>query len=238
MQLATKHIERIKEIQGLCRTCKGYGCRACALRVEIINSYFRSAIPIKYWDLKLENFPGDPMFKEWIKNNTTVEKIKEFYKQGISLVFTGKYGVGKTFAACEILKKAAIQLKYTVKYTTMSEIVDFALSKDDRYEFKMNLLNVDFLCIDEVDSRYIPSSDRGQDLFGTNLENIIRTRFQNNLPTFFCTNNSSLNDVFNGAFSQTFESLFSQAELKTIPVGGIDLRKMGKNEKINNSRLL
>jgi DNA replication protein DnaC len=134
----------------------------------------------------------------------------------------GVHGLGKTFGACEILK-GAMAKKYTCKYTTMSEIVDMIISKD--YEFKTHLLHSDFLVIDEFDSRYIPTSDRGKDVFGSNLENIIRTRFQNDMPIIFCTNNTNgMQEIFDDTFQQTFKSLFAESNLISISVGGTDLR--------------
>ena len=202
-----------------CPTCKGNGCRDCIRKVEKINAYSAACIPVAYWGYNLQSFQGDANFKGFVENLTkTVEAV---YNEGNSYAFVGRHGVGKTFGACEVLK-AAITHGYTAKYTTMSEIVDLIISKD--IEFKMALLHSDFLVIDEFDSRFIPTTDRGKETFGANLENIIRTRFQNRMPIIFCTNNSSINDVFDDTFKQTFNSLFAESNITSVAVGGIDLR--------------
>lgn len=208
-----------KIIMDACLVCKGQGCKSCAQKVERVNVLSGSCIPVAYWDYEFKTFKGDDNFKAHLENY--IKSIDKLYNEGKSLALVGRHGVGKTFGACEILK-TAISHRYTAKYTTMSEIVDMILFKD--YEFKAALLHSDFLVIDEFDSRYIPTSDRGKETFGANLENIIRTRFQNKMPVIFCTNNSSLNDVFDDTFKQTFDSLFAESNITVIAVGGVDLR--------------
>lgn len=221
MQIQRKTEAAKKEIMNACATCFGNGCRECASKVECINAWSKAGIPVAYWHYDMQTFKGDNAFRlRLIELVNTIEKV---YADGKSIAMTGKYGVGKTFGACELLKTFILR-GYTAKYTTMSEIVDMVLAKDDRYVFKMALLQSDIICIDEFDSRYVPTTERGKDMFGANLENIIRTRFQNKLPILFCTNNSSLDDVFDGTFQQTFSSLFAESNLINLPVGGVDLR--------------
>lgn len=222
------HLEKKQEllkqsVMANCNTCKGFGCVDCARQVEIINIYSLASIPIAYWDYTMSGFNGDKVFFDILKSY--VANIKGLYLEGKSLVFAGRHGVGKTFGAITLLK-IALKNDLMGYYTTMNEIIDVALSKDSgKYNFKHILLETDLLVIDEMDSRFIPSSDLGKEIFGSNLESIVRTRFQNKLPIIFCTNNSSLKEVFDGTFEQTFSSLFSNKNIITIPVGGIDLRK-------------
>lgn len=221
MQIEKKQQAAKKAIMDACLTCRGYGCRDCASKVECINVWSKAGIPVSYWSYDMQTFKGDNTIKTRIEN--CIKTIDLLYTDGRSFAFSGKYGTGKTFSACEIIK-TALRKGYTCKYTTMSEIVDMVVSKEERYEFKQWLLLADFLVIDEFDSRHIPTSDRGKEVFGANLENVIRTRFQNKLPIFFCTNNASLDDVFDGTFQQTFSSLFADSNLIQVPFGGVDLR--------------
>jgi len=217
-----KKIEAAKQaLKDACLTCKGHGCRDCVKKVECINVWANAGIPNAYWTYTLQSFSGDQAYK--IRLEALLKTPEDMYNDGKLYAFTGKYGVGKTFGACEILK-TVLARGYVGRYTTMSEIVDMVMSKEERFDFKQSLLLSDFLVIDEFDSRYIPTSDRGKDVFGSTLENIIRTRIQHKLPTIFCTNNASLDDVFDGTFEQTFDSLFSIRNVVSIPVGGVDLR--------------
>lgn len=219
---ATKKQELVKkEIMNACTSCRGHGCKTCAAKVERINLLANAGIPVKYWQYELDTFPGDENFKAYLTSILT--KINELYKGGMSIALTGKYGVGKTFGACSILKKALTN-GYTCKYTTISEIINMVFAKTESFDFKYALLNVDFLCIDEFDARFIPTADRGKEVFGVNLEDVIRTRLQNELPIIFCTNNSHLSEVFDGTFGLAFNSLFSDSNVKHIAVGGVDLR--------------
>lgn len=221
MQIQKKIEAAKKAITQTCATCKGFGCRDCVKRVECINVWANAGIPNLYWGYTLQSFNGDQAYKTRLED--LIKNPDEIYSYGKLYAFTGKYGVGKTFGACEVLK-GALAKGYVGKYTTMSEVVDMVMSKEERFDFKQSLLLSDFLVIDEFDSRYIPATDRGKDVFGSTLENIIRTRLQHNLPTIFCTNNASLDEVFDGTFQQTFDSLFSAKNVVNIPVGGVDLR--------------
>jgi DNA replication protein DnaC len=211
-----------KAIVDACATCKGHGCRHCSSAVMKINGWANSGIPVIYWDYTMETFNGDIALKNVIEKQ--VKEIELLYNNGSILVFGGKYGVGKTWAGTELLKTALVN-KYTAQYTSMSDLVNTMLSKDiEKYSFHQKLLYSDFVFIDEVDARFIPSNENGMNMFGTMMENIIRTRLQNKLPIIMATNNSDINEVFDGTFGQVFNSLFSSKSVISIPVGGIDLR--------------
>jgi DNA replication protein DnaC len=217
-----KKIEAAKQaIMNACATCRGQGCRVCAKKVERVNVWANAGIPVAYWTYSLQTFTGDAAYKT--KLESLLKSVDAIYDSGKLYAFTGKYGVGKTFGACEILKNALAR-GYVGRYTTMSEVVDMIMAREERFDFKQSLLLSDFIVVDEFDSRYIPSTDRGKDVFGSTLENIIRSRLHHKLPIIFCTNNSSLGEVFDGTFEQTFDSLFSANNVVNIPVGGVDLR--------------
>ena len=201
--------------------CEGFGCKFCAKKVEHINTISRAGIPVSYWDYNLDTFFGNVEFKKLIEEY--VKNIDGIFNSGKSIIFMGNLGVGKTFAGIELLKAASYK-KYSILYTAMSEIIDMLLNRETKYNFKSLLLDSDFLMIDELDSRHMPSSDYAKEIFGENLEYIIRSRIQNKLPIIFCTNNSDLN-MFEGYFKYVFDSLLSKNNLIKIPVAGLDLRK-------------
>jgi DNA replication protein DnaC len=218
-----KRQEIVKQnIKDNCLSCFGNGCKECAAKLEKINLWSKAGIPPLYWDFSLQTFNGDVNFKEKIKEY--INNLDQIYINGKSYSFVGRFGVGKTWGANEILKAASVK-GYTSKYTTMAEIISILLSNEG-YNFKNEILDADFLCVDEIDTRFLPNSDLGKEMFGSNIENIIRTRFQHKLPIFFCSNNTSLKELFDGLFGQALDSLFTQSLIE-IPVGGIDLRKNG-----------
>lgn len=225
MQILKKQEAAKQLIKNACIECHGYGCHICAPKLEAINRWSTASIPMLYWDLSSITFLGDNNFKNKVEEYKL--KINTLYNFGKSYAFVGGFGVGKTWGATEILKKACAQ-NYSAKYTTMQECIDTLISREG-YLFRKELLEADFICIDEVDSRFLPNSENGKELFATHMENIIRTRFQHKLPIFFCSNNNSLNEIFDGLFGQAFSSLFAE-NLITIPVGGVDLRKNGHRD--------
>lgn len=193
------------------------------IKLMAANRYTDGNIPIMYWDLKMEkDFVGDPRLLK--KYNEYITDLKSVYINGKSLCLAGSYGLGKTFTNCCILKLAALK-GYSVLYTTLSDVISVLTQSDDKYNAKQELTMVDFLCLDEVDSRFI-SSDNSADLFARSLETIFRTRLQNKLPTLMCTNSPNIVESFNGNLKQSIESLI-KGNMEIFPVFGDDFRKIG-----------
>ena len=193
------------------------------IKLIAINRYAESNIPIEYWNLKMEkDFYGDPRLLAKYQEYTS--NLKEAYTAGSSICFAGGHGLGKTFAIASILKKAS-QKNFSCLYTTLSDIVSVFTSgsMEDKFLSKRELVLVDFLAIDEFDSRFIPS-ENAADLYARSLENVFRTRSQNKLPTLMCTNSPNVIESFNGSLKVSVESLM-KGYLKVFPVFGEDFRK-------------
>jgi|SRR6185436_368373 len=193
------------------------------IKLIAINRYAESNIPIEYWDLKMEkDFHGDlrllNKYKEYIND------LKKSYIEGVSICFAGAHGLGKTMTVSCILKKACNK-NFSCLYTTLSDIVTVLTqsSGEDKYLSKRELSLVDFLVIDEFDSRFM-SSDNAADLYARSLEGVFRTRSQNKLPTLMCTNSPNIIESFNGSLKVSLDSLM-KGYLKTFPVFGEDFRK-------------
>ena len=213
----------LEKIKKSCE-CEGKGCSTCLSKIGRVQRYAKAGVPIDYWLLAFKDFQGDKNFKNFIK-----EKLKDIhstYDEGRSMAFVGNLGVGKTFAACSILKLAIIN-DYTAQYTTMSYIINNILSNDVSTASYLKQLNeLDFLVIDEFDERYVFPSEKTEILFGSNLEYILRTRFQNKLPTILCSNTEDIDTVLSYEFSNAFKSLRSRY-MDLVYVSGKDFRKEG-----------
>ena len=174
------------------------------------------------------DFSGDP--KLLIKYNEIVSDLPNIYKLGLSLCFAGEHGRGKTFTVTSIVKQAVLK-GYFCLYTTLSDVVNALLSHDYAAKglARRELTSVDFLVIDEFDSRFV-SSDNASDLFGRTLEAVLRTRSQNRLPTFMCTNSPNPVETFQGSIKQSLDSLMN-GYVKNIIVLGDDFRKSNPNHK-------
>lgn len=193
------------------------------VKLIAVNRYAESNIPIEYWTLKMEkDFHGDNRLLN--KHNEYVMDLKKSYLDGASICFAGSHGLGKTFTISSILKKASNK-GFTCLYTTLSDIVNVLTSAGNEEKFlaRRELSLVDFLAIDEFDSRFI-SSDNAADLYARTLENVFRTRSQNKLPTLMCTNSPNIIETFNGPLKASIDSLM-KGYLKLFPVFGEDYRK-------------
>lgn len=185
--------------------------------------YYESNIPIEYWTKKMErDWIGDPNLLA--KYNDYVKDIKKSYIDGTSICFQGGHGRGKTFCSTCILKKAS-QKGYSCLYTTLSDIVNVLASSGNNEETflaRRELILVDFLVIDEFDSRFMGTTNAA-DLYARSLENVFRTRSQNKLPTLMCTNSPNIVKSLTGSLQASIESLMN-GYMESFSVLGKDVR--------------
>ena len=213
-----------RKLQEVLDNIKGSTADLSIQNVKLIeaNRYAESNIPLEYWDLKMDkNFRGDPRLLA--KYNDYVADLKLAYTEGRSICFAGGHGRGKTMTVTCILKKAS-QKGFSCLYTTLSDIVTVLTqaSGEDKYLSRRELAMVDFLVIDEFDSRFMPS-ENAADLYARSLESVFRTRSQNRLPTLMCTNSPNIKETFTGPLKASIGSLMS-GYLPVFPVLGDDFR--------------
>jgi DNA replication protein DnaC len=178
-----------------------------------------------YWMLAFKDFEGDDNFKRFI--TAKMSDMSDMYENGGSLAFVGNLGTGKTYAASCILKMAIVS-GYTARYVNMSDVVnELVSSKTDNSTYLNSLIDVDFLAIDEFDKRWVFPSEKAEHLFGQTLEHILRSRFQNYMPTVLCSNTENIDEVLSEDFARAFSSLRSQY-MKVLYVAGKDFRKSGE----------
>lgn len=195
-----------------------------AVKLIAINRYAESNVPIEYWTLKMErDFKGDP--KLLSKYTEYVSDLKNAFINGTSICFAGGHGLGKTMTMTCILKRAA-QTGYTCLYTTLSDIVSVLTTGggEDKFLARRELALVDFLVIDEFDSRFMPS-ENAADLYARSLESVFRTRSQNKLPTLMATNSPNPVESFNGTLKASIDSLMKGYMKLMIVAPGKDFRK-------------
>jgi len=196
---------------------------------EAFHRYWLSNIPVDYWYRDMIDWHGPNNLKKYY--NEITEDVRGSFRTGKSALFAGKHGVGKSLTTACILKRAVECGQYTALYVNLVDIIHVMLTtapevKTQGREF---LLNVDFLVIDEMDSRFM-GSENAADLFGRILEPIMRTRIQNRMPSFFCTNTSKIEESFSGPLQASIESLMKLVKLITV-IGGEDARdKIKKGE--------
>jgi DNA replication protein DnaC len=189
---------------------------------NIFIRYFEANIPLLYWRLEMnKDFEGDQSLFDTYES--IVNDLQQTFINGKSLCFAGAFGRGKTMTCCNILKRA-VEKGYSALYTTLTDIVSATFSEES-YLARRELMLVDFLVIDEFDSRHIASSNKSIDFFGRVLEDVIRVRSNNNLPLFFCTNSPNPLEPFQDSIKASISSLWNNVEM--IPVLGKDYRVIG-----------
>lgn len=171
----------------------------------------------------MKDFKGPEIYKK-VYNNT-INNIDNIYKNGRSFSLLGPCGIGKTTTITAILKKMS-EKNYNCLYTTLTDMVNVLIEApfEEKYLAKKELMQVDMLCIDELDSRFFAISENTADLFAKSLENIIRTRFANKIPCIFISNSPNILEGFKGSFKVSLESLMSN--VKEFVALGKDFRKV------------
>jgi DNA replication protein DnaC len=197
-------------------------CDKCRGINTILRRYVDANIPVMYWRLDMsKHFKGEQYILD--KYNEIISDLSVTYDIGICCCFAGSHGVGKTLLTTNIIKRAVAK-GYSGLYVTLSDVVEsiISLSNDQKVMARQKLLEVDFLVIDEFDSRHM-GSDAASDLYGRILENVFRTRVQNKLPLLMCTNSPNVVESFDGALKKSIESLMNYVEI--VPIIGKDFRK-------------
>lgn len=193
--------------------------------MEIVHRYAHANIPVDYWFKEMDKFQGDESLVK--AYNEMTNSVKDSYNKGSSYCFLGGHGRGKTMVGTCILKRVVETGKYDALYVNLTDIINLMASsapadQETKSEARKLLLSVDFLVIDEFDSRFM-GTDNATDLFGRLFEPVLRSRIQNQLPTILCTNNTEPDSFFNGALKQSFKSLMKK--VKMVSVLGVDFRK-------------
>lgn len=210
-------IEKKMIIAG-CKKCKGVGCQVCFTYCSFIGQMAATGIPVDYWRRKMEDFYGEEKFKKFVM--TYIDNLDTEFCNGITLFLVGERGRGKTMAACSILKQALLS-GYSAYYTSLSDLVTNIIGIDSALRIRVR--GYDFIVIDEVDQRFFPT-EASMELYGNQLENVLRGRMQNKLPTILCSNSADVNQIFGGEFRKSLKSLGSQF-IKIVPAGGKDARE-------------
>lgn len=220
--IPVKKVELAKaEIKNKCKICKDkprMECYSCARWEGFINQMAVAEIPVDYWFRSMKRFYGFEGLKKGVLEY--MDTIKESYGDGRTIYIAGDRGRGKTMAACGILKEAILK-GYSAFYITLSDLVTRVTTVHPT--LKLEIKDIDFLVIDEIDNRFFPT-ENSMELYGSQLENVLRSRMQNKLPTIMCSNAIDIGLVFKGQFKKSFQSLWAQF-VETLVAAGPDARK-------------
>jgi len=198
------------------------------VRKKAYHRYFEANIPVKYWDLEMHrDFEGDSGILDYYK--TLASDIPKAYNTGLSLIFAGSFGRGKTMIATNVLKRA-LEKGYTGLYTGLNDVIS-SVTSAERFKARRELLDTSFVVIDEFDSRHMASTENAQDFFGRIVEDVLRIRLNNQMPTILCTNNVNVTAAFRDSLQESLASLMNYMDI--VPVLGTDYRPKEKQKRLS-----
>lgn len=225
---------KIKNKCKICSTTNDFICDNCLIAQKLLQRYFEANIPVDFWFKSIKDFKGDESLIEIY--NEINKDIKEYMTNGFSIFLKGRFGTGKTLMSSLLLKKI-VQCGYNGLYTTLSDVVTIIVHGNNESKFNSfrELKMTDFLILDEFDPRFFKSNEASAELYGRILENIIRIRFQNYMPTILITNNSDPMKDIGSDLGAAITSLIN-GYTKTITVVGPDFRSTILNSKLKETK--
>lgn len=148
----------------------------------------KAGIPIRFRDRTLENYIADTPAKQ---SSLTIardfsENFDENYKSGMTLIFSGKAGTGKSHLAIAIAQ--AVMPKYTAMYINALDAVRMIRDtwRRDSEKSEIDVLDmfgtIGLLVIDEVGVQY--GTENEQML----MFDIINRRYRDSMPMILLTN--------------------------------------------------
>jgi len=220
------HKKQLQELQLLkqkltveCTYCAGVSCLRCSQAYDIYEQMAFAGLPPKYWEFTLDSL--DPLSPGVEDVKKYVAKLPLAYKEGQGIFAHGKNGNGKTLCAC-IIAKEALKQGYTVRFTRLGTIISaFSQTLYDqsgREQLEQDILDVDFLIIDDVDKDYMAKDSKYIDSI---LDELFRTRADKRLPVIM-TGNKTISDIFaarEGTTGRSLLSLFDENLLSILFMG-------------------
>lgn len=148
----------------------------------------RSGIPKKYSSAQLsclESVSGNKNEKAIQYASRYIAAFENIRDEGVSMIFFGSPGTGKTHIACAVaieIIKQGFSAKYITAFDLLNEISDCFRTRESVNDAIKNYLHSDLLVIDEIGIQY------GKDHDSIWLYKIINSRYVNNRPTIIISN--------------------------------------------------
>lgn len=196
-----------------CAECDGsltnLGC-GCVRRFHFEVEAYEACIPQDFWYTKSEDITHNlKVFKRYVKRY--VKRLSVAQRGGYGLLFSGSNGVGKSMFISYVLANA-IRRGRSVYYTTLLGLDhDIKRGFDDpaareRLEY---MLTSDFLALDEMTKEVFKSIDKPTWL-RTQVERILKQRFDENKPVLMATNASGaqIQEVYGSTIASLIEGKY------------------------------
>lgn len=182
-------------------------------RAERIEAFIQK-IPLRFRNKSFEEYLAESLEQIRVKNLATryVDSFKERLAEGISLIFKGKPGTGKTLLSLMMYQELArkgFNVRYESSLEFIREMVEAKFKSHATYRSYLDALErVDFLIIDEVTESIskdgLPTEIERQVLF-----HVINTRYEKSLCTLVITNREH-NDLIQRIGAQIVDRLLEK----------------------------
>ena len=209
---------------------KKEGCKNETLRVEfeLKAKYLLAGIPVAYWDIDWKDFKGDAKAKNFTM--LYCENIHEAFKQGQGMIFSGEHGTGKTTLSC-LIGKHALKNGYTVKYISVSKILDLInesfVSKQSKDRLDTMIERVEFLILDDLGKEYKGVREQLAPMMSLKLDSLLRERI-NRIRVTIGTTNYNVKAIKDKYGDSVMSAIYGSC--KIVEVAGCDYRTV-KGEK-------
>jgi DNA replication protein DnaC len=190
-------------------------------------------IPLKFRRTSLKDVEDNKLLVKAIGEvNDYVAHIKKRKETGAALYFYSEQtGTAKTLLGCYILSQA-IQRGYTAYFAEVNSCIEKLTAgwydEADKISFKQDILEVDFLLIDDLGSEL--QTDNSSKLIQAGLHQILRERANHLRPTFITSNLSRQKII--GIYNFRIDSILHE-HMRDVECIGIDYRKGPINQQRN-----
>jgi len=196
----------------------------CAQQLQFYKHYLNAGIGVLYQRLSWDDFEGDKALRGLVMD-TYLKNHERMVSGGVSLILTGEFGVGKTFAM-NLLLKDLLHLGYTCYATTFAGMIEMFTagwsSKEDKAFFQRRVTMSQVLLLDDLGREYKSNNKLSE----TTFDFLLRTRVQNGRPTFITTNMTTA-QLREGYGSAVISLLSENAILQEV--SGSDFRKKAQH---------
>lgn len=198
-----------------CSKCGGLDLNCeCIAQSELRARAFEAGIPRDFWDYTEANVEYNREAFDGIVQ-PYVRKLGRALKRGYGLLFLGDNGTGKTMFISHVLM-AACRRNFTAFYTTMTQLAHDVKRGFNSNEAQQRLewyLTSDFFAIDEMGKERFKSGDN---FMRTELERILKARYDDGRPVLIATNASmkELEEFYGATFTSMLVGKYEQVVME------------------------
>lgn len=202
-----EHLDSCPECGGLDHGHSCWTTYGQALRL------YESCVPRDFWKYTNDDVVGNvEQFNALVK--PYMAKLGTALKSGYGLIFLGDNGVGKTMFACLTLMRALAR-GYSGYYTTLLDLdhnIKRGFNDVDMQKRLEWYLTSDFVAFDELGKEQFKAGDS---FSRTQVERILKGRFEDSMPTLIATNASleELEEMYGPTLSSIFQGKYTHIML-------------------------